>query len=81
MVFERFNEHLSHFQFKGDFLSSCSSRCPEFENIYTLTTLNKIFKNHEKNNASQTCQDQSGLLKVINTEDKKNEKVKKKVMF
>ena len=80
-VFERFNEHLSHFQFKADFLSNCSSQCPEFENIYTLTTLNKTYKNHEKNNASQTCQDESGLLKVLNTEDKTNEKVKKKVMF
>ena len=26
-------------------------------------------------NASQTCQDESGLLKVLNTDDKKNEKV------
>ena len=25
MVFERFNEHLPHFQFKADFLSYCSS--------------------------------------------------------
>ena len=25
MVFERFNEHLPHFQFKTDFLSYCSS--------------------------------------------------------
>ena len=74
MVFERFNEHLPHFQFKADFLSYCSSQCPEFENIYTLTTLNKTYKNHEKNNASQTCQDESGLLKVLNKEDKKNEK-------
>ena len=41
MVFERLNEHLPHFQFKADFLSYCSSQCPEFENIYTLTTLNK----------------------------------------
>ena len=73
-VFERFNEHLSHFQFKADVLSYCSSQCPEFENIYTLTTLNKTYKNYEKNNASQTCQDESGLLKVLNTEDKKNEK-------
>ena len=81
MVFERFNENLSHFQLKADFLSNCSSQCPEFENIYTLTTLNKVYKSHDKNNASQTCQDESGLLKVINTEDKKNEKVKKRVMF
>ena len=81
MVFEEFNEHLSHFQFKEDFLSNSSSQCPEFENIYTLTKLNKIYKRHEKNNASQTCQDESGVVKVINTEDKKNDKVKKKVMF
>ena len=74
MVFERFNEHLPHFQFKTDFLSYCSSQCPEFENICTLTTLNKTYKNHDKSNASQTCQDESGLLKVLNTEDKKNEK-------
>ena len=74
MVFEQFNEHLPHFQFKADFLLYCSSQCPEFENIYTLTTLNKTYKNYEKNNASQTCQDESGLLKVLNTEDKKNEK-------
>ena len=26
------------------------------------------------NNASQTCQDQSGLLKVLNADDEKNEK-------
>ena len=26
------------------------------------------------NNGSNTCQDESGLLKVLNTEDKKNEK-------
>ena len=128
MVFEQFNEHFSHFQFKAvflkkvqiwsffwsvfsptagkygpektpyletfhavaDFLSYCSSQYPESENIYTLTTLNKTYKNHEKNNASQTCQDESGLLKVLNTEDKKNEKfnitevytiVRKKAMF
>ena len=51
----------------------CSSQCPEFENICALTTLNKTFKNYEKNNASQTGQDESGVLKVLNTEDKKNE--------
>ena len=76
MVFERFNKHLPHFQFKADFLWYCSSQCREFENIYTLTTLNKTYKNHEEmNNAPQSCQDESGLLKVLNTEDKKNEKL------
>ena len=40
-AFEWFSEHRSYFQFKADFLSYCSSQCPEFENIYTLTTLDK----------------------------------------
>ena len=53
---------------------STPHQCLEFENIYTLTTLNITYKNYEKNNASETCQDESGLLKVLNTEDKKNEK-------
>ena len=43
MVFKRFNEHLPHLQFKADFLSYCSSQCAEFENICTLTILNKTY--------------------------------------
>ena len=75
-VFEQFNEHLPHFLFKVDFLSYCSSQCPEFEDIYTLTTLNKTLNNRQKiNNASQTCQDESGFSKALNTEDKRNEKL------
>ena len=35
MVLERFDEHLSHFQFKTDFLSHYNFLCPEFENLYT----------------------------------------------
>ena len=50
------------------------SQCPW--NIYTLTTLNKTDKNHETmNTAPQTCQDESGLLKALNTDNKKNEKL------
>ena len=68
MYFWRFNEHLPHFQFNS------SSQSPEFENIYTLTTLNKTLNNCERiNNASETCQDECGLSKVLNTEDKRNE--------
>ena len=33
MVFERFNEHLPHFQFKTDFLSYCSSQRPEISTL------------------------------------------------
>ena len=75
-VFERFKEHLVHFQFKSDVLSYCSCQCPEFENIYNLTTLNKTCKNHEEmNNVPQSFQDECGLPKVTNTEDMKNEKL------
>ena len=75
MVSEWFNEHLSNVQFKADFLLYCSSQFPEFENIYSLTTLNKTYKDHvNMNNASQNCQHESGLLKLLNTEDEKNEK-------
>ena len=72
---ERFDDHLPHFQFKAGFLRYCCSQCQEFENICTLTTLNKTFKNHEEmNNAPQSCQDEPTLLKLLNTEDKKNKK-------
>ena len=55
-------------------MSYCSSQCPEFENVYTFTTLNKIYNNREKMNyAFETCQDESGLPKVSNMEDNKNE--------
>ena len=75
MVFERFYEHLPHFQFKVDFFSYCGSQFPDFENVYTLTTLNKTYKSQEKmNNASQTCQDESDFHKVLNTDGKKKEK-------
>ena len=73
VVFERFNEDLSHFQFKAEFSSHCSSHRLEFENSYTLATLNNTYKNHVKiNNASQTCQDVPGLLKILTMEDEKN---------
>ena len=76
LALKKFNEHLPHFLFKVDFLSYCSSQCPEFEDIYTLTTLNKTLNNRQKiNNASQTCQDESGFSKALNTEDKRNEKL------
>ena len=65
MVFEWFKEHLPHLQFKVGFLPHCSFQCPEFKNIYTLTTSKKRYKNQEKmNNVSHTCQDESGLLRM-----------------
>ena len=82
---------ISSVSVQGRFLWYCSSQYPEFEDISTHATLNKTYKNHEKmNNASNTCQSESGLLKVLSTEDKKNENsvvkristiVRKKAMF
>ena len=51
MVLERFDEHVPHFQFKSDFLSYCSSPCPEFQNLCTLT-INKTSKDPKGENAS-----------------------------
>ena len=73
--FWAFNEHLSHFQLKADFLSYCSLNGSETENTNTLTTLNKTYKIARRlNNASQTCQGNPGLLKILDTENKNNEK-------
>lgn len=44
MVFEQFDEHLPHFQFKSDFLLYFNSRYSQFENLYTLVTMNKTCK-------------------------------------
>ena len=56
MVFELFNEHLFHFQFKAHFLLHCSPQCSEFENVSFRATLIKTYNNQEKmKNAYQTC--------------------------
>ena len=52
MVFERFNEHLPHFQFKSDYFLYCNSQCPDFENLYTLLTINKTYKYQERVNTT-----------------------------
>ena len=63
MVLERFDEDLPHFQFKSDFLSYCNSLCLEFENLYTLVTINKTSKHPKGESASsQTCQDDISLI-------------------
>ena len=57
MVLEQLEEYYPHFQFKSDFFSYCNSLCPEFENLYTLVTINKTSKYPKEESASsQTCQ-------------------------
>ena len=74
LVLERFDEHLFQFQFKSDFLSYCNSLCPEFENLYTLVTINKTSKYPKGESASsQTCQDDINLTEVLTEEEKSND--------
>ena len=74
MVLERFDEHLSHFQFKSDFLSYWNFLCPEIENLSTLVTINKTSKQQKGESASsQTCQDDINLMDVLNEEEKSND--------
>ena len=73
MSLERFDEHLPHFHFKTDFLSYCNSLCTEFENLWTLVTINKTSKHPNRESASfQTCQDDINLTEVLNEEEKSN---------
>ena len=49
MVFERFNEHFFHFQFKTDDLLYCDSQYGKtFENKCTFATLSKTYKTHKE---------------------------------
>ena len=74
MVFERFNEHLPHFQFKSDFFLYCNSQCPDFENLYTLLTINKTGKYQERVNVtSQSYRDGINLPEYLSREEKNND--------
>ena len=53
MVLERFDEHLPFFKFKDDFNAFCYSKFPDFENLYTLLTMNKGSGVFRTSNCSQ----------------------------
>ena len=70
----RFNEHLPHFQFKSDYFLYCNSQCPDFENLYTLLTINKTYKYRERVNATTTTyQDGTNLQEYLSREEKNND--------
>ena len=74
IVLERFDEHPPHFQFKSDFLTYCNSLYPEFENLYTLVTINETSKHPKGESASsQTCQDDINLIENLTEEEKSND--------
>ena len=75
MVFERLMNIFLTFSLRQTFYCIAALNGSEIENINTLTTLNKTYKIARRlNNASQTCQGEPSLLKILETENKNNEK-------
>ena len=69
MVLERFDEHLPFFKFKYDFNAFCYSKFPDFENLYTLLTINKVRGVFRTSSSSQASQDQSAVFDLVYTEN------------
>ena len=65
MVLDWLLDHLTHFYLKSDFLSYWNSLSPEFENLYTLVTINvtiKFLNTRRESASSKTFQDYISLL-------------------
>ena len=75
MVLERFDEHLPFFKFKYDFNAFCYSRFPDFENLYTLLTMNKGSGVFRTSNSSQASQDESAVCDFLKSEMGENETI------
>ena len=69
MVLERFVEHLPFFKFKYDFNAFCYSKFPDFENLYTLLTINKGRGVFRTSSSSQASQDESAVFDLVYTEN------------
>ena len=73
MVFERFDEHLPFFKFKYDFNAFCYSKFPDFENLYTLLTMNKGSSIFRDSSSSQASRVGSVVCDFIKSEGGENE--------
>ena len=73
MVLERFDEHLPFFKFKYDFNAFCYSKFPDFENFYTILTMNKGSGVFRTSNSSQASQDESAVCYFVKSEGGDNE--------
>ena len=77
MVLERFGEHLPFFNLKYDFNAFCYSKFPDFENLYTLLTINKgssvTILIRVTYNSSQASQDESAVCDFVKSEGRENE--------
>ena len=68
MVLERFDEHLPFFKFKYDFNAFSYSKFPDFENLYTLLTMNRSSRVFRTSNSSQDGQDESAVCDFVKSE-------------
>ena len=73
MVLERFDEHLPFFKFKYDFNAFCYSKFPDFENLYTLLTMNKGSGVFKSSSSSQVSQNESAVCDFVKPEWGENE--------
>ena len=73
MVLERFDEHLPFFKFKYDFNAFCYSKFPDFQDLYTLLTMNKGSGVFRTSKSSQSSQDDSVVCDVVKSEGGENE--------
>ena len=73
MVLERFNEHLPFFKFKYGFNAFCYCKFPDFENLYTLLTMNKGSGVFKSSSSSQVSQNESAVCDFVKPEWGENE--------
>ena len=70
---EIFDENLQFFSFKCDFNGFCYSKFPDFENLYTLLTINKGGSLFRASSSSQASHDESALFDFVKPEGGENE--------
>ena len=72
MVFERFDKHLPFFKFKYDFNAFCYSKFPDFENLYTILTINKGSSVVRTSSSSQASQNESVVCDFVKPDEGEN---------
>ena len=75
MVLERIDDlkHLPFFKFKDNFNAFCYSKSPDFENLYTLFTINKGSGDFRTSSSSKGSQDESVVCDFVKSEGGDNE--------
>ena len=73
MILERFYVQLPFFKLKYDFNVLCYSKFLDFENLYTLLTINKDSGVFRTSSSSQASQDESAVCDFIKSQQGENE--------